>query len=80
VLRLLHNMSFDAALRQQMMAAGLVQQVGFHATVPLGGPELHISAHDRVTAAVVIDIVCVLCYGGLRSLLHNMTSSRNSND
>lgn len=27
VLRLLHNLSFDGALRQQMMAAGLVQQV-----------------------------------------------------
>lgn len=27
VLRLLHNLSFDATLRQQMLAAGLVQQV-----------------------------------------------------
>jgi hypothetical protein len=28
VLRLLHNLSFDGTLRQQMMGAGLVQQVG----------------------------------------------------
>jgi hypothetical protein len=28
VLRLLHNLSFDAGLRQQMIQAGLVQQVG----------------------------------------------------
>lgn len=27
VLRLLHNLSFDGVLRQQMMGAGLVQQV-----------------------------------------------------
>jgi hypothetical protein len=27
VLRLLHNLSFDTPLRQQMLAAGLVQQV-----------------------------------------------------
>lgn len=42
VLRLLHNMSFDAALRQQMMAAGLVQQVCPHTvTVAVAGTQLH---------------------------------------
>jgi hypothetical protein len=30
VLRLLHNLSFDGVLRQQMMGAGLVPQVGLH--------------------------------------------------
>jgi hypothetical protein len=48
VLRLLHNMSFDAALRQQMMAAGLVQQVGVQSIVAKGGipPRVHVWVAD----------------------------------